>query len=92
MAESAGAYGQEFADRFGLESPPTLTARVLRKTEIAVTQIKCDAPNHEPTSPGVFANDRREPRGLAAYGSQLSYPAAIVDHRCPRLPRGSQNG
>jgi hypothetical protein len=46
----AGAYGQRLGDRFRLESTPALVTRALRKTEIAVTQIRCDGPNQGMTS------------------------------------------
>src|SRR5207253_8937008 len=45
-----GAYGQRLGDRFRLESAPALITRTLRKTEIAVTQIRCDRPNRGMTT------------------------------------------
>jgi AraC family transcriptional regulator len=44
------AYGERIAD-MGVEAPPTLNARVLRQSSIAVTRLTCDADDHEMTPP-----------------------------------------
>lgn len=45
----SGAYGRRLADRFGLCDAPAFIARSLRKCQIAITQIRSDVPNHQPT-------------------------------------------
>jgi AraC family transcriptional regulator len=44
-------YGQRLGDIFHLKSAPAFRTRTLRKTEIAVTEIKCDAENNGLTKP-----------------------------------------
>ena len=39
---SQGAFGEELAGRFGLESAPAFVTQRLHETEIAVTQICCE--------------------------------------------------
>src|SRR5262245_51179285 len=43
MSQS-GAYGKEFASRFGLDDAPAIVTRVLRKAEVAVTEVRSDNP------------------------------------------------
>jgi AraC family transcriptional regulator len=47
---AARAYGQRIAD-MGVEAPPTLNARILRQSSIAITQLTCDAGNYAMTPP-----------------------------------------
>jgi AraC family transcriptional regulator len=44
MAER-GAYGQRLGSRFRLGHAPALVSRTLRKSEIAVTELRCDSPD-----------------------------------------------
>jgi AraC-like DNA-binding protein len=46
-----GAYGQRLGEAFHLAAAPAFVTRTLQKTEIAVTQIKCDAANNGLTAP-----------------------------------------
>jgi AraC-like DNA-binding protein len=46
-----GAYGQELGRRFKLEKAPTLVNQTIRKTSIAVTHFRNDAPNLGLTEP-----------------------------------------
>jgi hypothetical protein len=46
-----GAYSQRLGDHFHLASAPAFVAWTLKKSEIAVTEIKCDVENNGPTSP-----------------------------------------
>jgi AraC family transcriptional regulator len=46
-----GMYGQRLGDIFNLKTAPAFTTRTLRKTEIAVTEIRCDAENNGLTKP-----------------------------------------
>ena len=46
-----GAYGQRLGDHFHLASAPAFVTWTLRKSEIAVTEIKCDVENNGLTSP-----------------------------------------
>ena len=46
-----GAYGQRLGDIFDLDQTPALVTRTLRKSEIAVTHIKCDRVNNGLTAP-----------------------------------------
>jgi hypothetical protein len=39
-----GVYGQRLGDRLYLDNVGTMVTRVLRKTEIAITEIRCDNP------------------------------------------------
>ena len=41
-----GMYGQRLGDIFNLKTAPAFTTRTLRKTEIAVTEIRCDIENN----------------------------------------------
>ena len=50
MAEGA-LYGPRLGQHFGLGNPPAFVTRSLRKTEIAVTQLKCDGFDHGMTKP-----------------------------------------
>jgi AraC-like DNA-binding protein len=43
MSES-GAYGDRFGEKFGLKTAPVVVTRLLRKSELAVTEIRCDNP------------------------------------------------
>jgi AraC family transcriptional regulator len=45
---TAGDYGERIAD-MGVEAPPTLSARVLRQSSIAITRLTCDARDHAMT-------------------------------------------
>ena len=47
---AARAYGERIAD-MGVEAPPTLNARVLRQSNIAITRLTCDAGDHAMTPP-----------------------------------------
>jgi len=47
---AGGAYGQVLGESFGLESAPVLITRALQKSQIAVTEIRCDDDNHGLTS------------------------------------------
>jgi AraC-like DNA-binding protein len=47
---AAGAYEERIAD-MGVEAPPTLNARVLRHSSIAITRLTCDARDHAMTPP-----------------------------------------
>jgi AraC family transcriptional regulator len=42
---TSDAYGQGLGDRLRVESAPTIVTRALRKTDIAITEIRCDAPS-----------------------------------------------
>ena len=46
-----GMYGQRLGDIFNLKAAPAFTTRTLRKTEIAATEIRCDAENNGLTKP-----------------------------------------
>jgi AraC family transcriptional regulator len=46
-----GAYGQRLGETFHLADAPAFVTRTLQMTEIAVTQIKCDAANNGLTAP-----------------------------------------
>ena len=46
-----GAYGQRLANAFQLERAPALVTRSLQKSNIAVTEIKCDVVDHGFTAP-----------------------------------------
>src|SRR5262245_10076633 len=46
-----GMYGQRLGDIFNLKAAPAFTTRTLRKTEIAVTEIRCDEENNGLTKP-----------------------------------------
>jgi len=46
----AGDYGERIAD-MGVEAPPTLNARVLRQSSIAIKRLTCDAGDCEMTPP-----------------------------------------
>jgi AraC family transcriptional regulator len=46
-----GLYGQRLGNIFSLKTAPAFTTRTLRKTEIAVTEIRCDAENNGLTKP-----------------------------------------
>jgi hypothetical protein len=46
-----GAYGQRLADAFHLERAPAFVTRSLKKSKIAVTEIKCDVVNNGLTAP-----------------------------------------
>jgi AraC family transcriptional regulator len=46
-----GMYGQRLGDIFNLKAAPAFTTRTLQKTEIAVTEIRCDAENNGLTKP-----------------------------------------
>ena len=48
---SRGLYGPRLGDIFNLKTAPAFTTRTLRKTEIAVTEIRCDAENNGLTKP-----------------------------------------
>jgi AraC family transcriptional regulator len=48
---SRGLYGQRLGDIFSLKTAPAFATRTLRKTEIAVTEIRCDAENNGLTKP-----------------------------------------
>lgn len=41
-----GAYGEALASAFGLNRPPTIISRALRKSTLAVTELRHDARNH----------------------------------------------
>jgi AraC-like DNA-binding protein len=45
-----GAYGSRLGNAFRLPQAPTLTTRVLQKSTLAVTELKCDAPHFGRTS------------------------------------------
>jgi AraC family transcriptional regulator len=47
---AAGAYVERIAD-MGVEAPPTLNARILRQSSIAITRLTCDAHDHAMTPP-----------------------------------------
>ena len=51
-----GIYGERLADVFHLQSAPAFVTRTLPKTEIAVTDIKCDVANNGFTKP-IAAED-----------------------------------
>src|SRR6476660_4539888 len=38
------AYGQRRGERMRVDNAPAIVARVLRKTDLAVTEIRCDHP------------------------------------------------
>jgi len=46
-----GMYGQRLGDIFSLRTAPAFTTRTVRKAEIAVTEIRCDAENNGLTKP-----------------------------------------
>ncbi len=48
---SHGAYGQNLADCFRLDSAPSFVLRTLRHSEVAVTQITCDVENNGLSAP-----------------------------------------
>ena len=48
---SRGLYGQRLGDIFSLKTAPAFATRTLRKTEIAVTDIRCDGENNGLTKP-----------------------------------------
>jgi AraC family transcriptional regulator len=52
---AARAYGERIAD-MGVEAPPTLNARVLRQSSIAITRLICDSVDHEMTPPLPLEN------------------------------------
>jgi len=52
MTES---YGQRFGERLRVENAPAMVTRVLRNTDIAVTEIRCDKPPMEMT--GAFQRE-----------------------------------
>lgn len=47
---AAGDYGERIAD-MGVEAPPTLNARVLRQSSIAIKRLTCDAGDNAMTPP-----------------------------------------
>lgn len=62
------AYGKEFAQNFGLDDAPSIATRILRKSEIAVTEVRSDRPRV-----GMTAELRRDKAWLV--GLQLrDYP------------------
>src|SRR5579872_3570946 len=46
-----GAYGDRLGNAFRLPRAPVLTTRVLQKSTIAVTELKCDGPGFGKTNP-----------------------------------------
>ena len=54
MATSDG-YGQRLGERLRVENAPTIVTRVLRKADVAVTEIRCDDP-----VPGMSRSFQRE--------------------------------
>jgi AraC-like DNA-binding protein len=46
-----GAYGSKLGSAFGLPDAPTLVTRVLLKSTLAVTQLRCDQPNSDKSTP-----------------------------------------
>jgi AraC family transcriptional regulator len=50
MTES-GPYGRQMAQYFGLDTAPAFVTRILKQAEIAVTELKCDAPDQGMTKP-----------------------------------------
>jgi AraC family transcriptional regulator len=51
VMRSRGLYGQRLGDIFSLKTAPAFATRTLRKTDIAVTEIRCDAENNGLTKP-----------------------------------------
>src|SRR5258706_9364594 len=49
------AYGQRLGERMRVDNAPAIVTRVLRKTDIAVTKIRCDHP-----LPGMSGSLQRE--------------------------------
>ena len=41
---TSDAYGQRLGERMRVDNAPAIVARVLRKTDMAVTEIRCDHP------------------------------------------------
>jgi AraC family transcriptional regulator len=54
MATSEG-YGELLAERMRIKSAPAIVTRVLRKADMAVTEIRCDDP-----PPGMTGSIQRE--------------------------------
>jgi AraC family transcriptional regulator len=48
---TSDAYGHRLADRLRVENAPAIVTRVLRKAEIAVTEIRCDEPKPDVSGP-----------------------------------------
>ncbi|MBV9705682.1 MAG: helix-turn-helix transcriptional regulator [Methylobacteriaceae bacterium] len=46
-----GAYGARIGEHFGVSSPPTLVANILRRSKLAITQLRCDVPDHGAATP-----------------------------------------
>jgi hypothetical protein len=51
VMRSRGLYGQRLGDIFSLKTAPAFATGTLRKTEIAVTEIRCDEENNGLTKP-----------------------------------------
>jgi AraC family transcriptional regulator len=68
MMPTSDAYGQRLGERLRVQNAPAIVTRVLRKADIAVTEIRCDDP-----SPGMSGTIQREDAFLV--GLQLrDYP------------------
>ena len=46
----SGAYGKQFGQNFGLDNVPVIVTRVLRQTDIAVTEVRSENPQPRMTS------------------------------------------
>jgi len=58
---TSDAYGQRLAERMRVDNAPAIITRVLRKTDIAATEIRCDHP-----LPGMSGSLQREDAFLVA--------------------------
>jgi AraC-like DNA-binding protein len=48
---TSGAYGDRLGSCFRLKSPPTLVTQTALSTRVAVTELRCDEPDHGLTTP-----------------------------------------
>ncbi|HUJ70940.1 MAG TPA: AraC family transcriptional regulator, partial [Verrucomicrobiae bacterium] len=49
--ERQGSYGNRLGHAFRMPNAPTLVTRVLQKSTLAVTELRCDHPNFGRTNP-----------------------------------------
>ena len=58
---TSDAYGQRLGERMRVDNAPAIVTRVLRKTDMAVTEVRCDHP-----LPGMSGSLQREDAFLVA--------------------------
>jgi AraC family transcriptional regulator len=79
---AAGDYGERIAD-MGVEAPPTLNARVLRQSSIAIKRLTCDAGDYAMTPPLPLVDAYI---GLIRQGTTL---LVNLNHRTEGIPARS---